>query len=63
VKAEGITGIPHLSVYAPNGAKLLGMGASFKKVRVGVLAFHETVCLRVDDDWRPHSHHSKHPPS
>jgi thiol:disulfide interchange protein len=32
VKAEGIRGIPHLSVYSSSGQKLLGMGASFKKM-------------------------------
>lgn len=32
VKAEGITGIPHLSIYNQSGKKLLGMGASFKKM-------------------------------
>ncbi|WIA22765.1 hypothetical protein OEZ86_009722 [Tetradesmus obliquus] len=32
VKAEGIRGIPHLSIYDGTAVKLLGMGASFKKV-------------------------------
>lgn len=32
VKAEGVTGIPHLSIYSSNGKKLLGMGASVKKM-------------------------------
>lgn len=32
VKAEGITGIPHLSIYSSSGTKLLGMGASAKKM-------------------------------
>ncbi|KAF6265528.1 hypothetical protein COO60DRAFT_1633636 [Scenedesmus sp. NREL 46B-D3] len=32
VKAEGIRGIPHLSLYDSTGVKLMGMGASFKKV-------------------------------
>ncbi len=32
VKNEAVTGIPHLAVYGPGGAKLLGMGASFKKL-------------------------------
>lgn len=32
VKAEGIRGIPHLSIYSSEGKKLLGMGASFKKM-------------------------------
>jgi thiol:disulfide interchange protein len=32
VKAEGIRGIPHLSIYSSSATKLLGMGASFKKM-------------------------------
>jgi hypothetical protein len=32
VKAEGVTGIPHLSIYNSSGKKLLGMGASVKKM-------------------------------
>ena len=32
VKAEGITGIPHISLYSSDGKKLVGMGASFKKM-------------------------------
>lgn len=32
VKEEGITGIPHLSIYSREGKKVLGMGASFKKI-------------------------------
>lgn len=32
VKEEGIRGIPHFSVYSNTGTKLLGMGASFKKM-------------------------------
>lgn len=32
VKAEGVTGIPHIGVYSPEGKKLLGMGASVKKM-------------------------------
>lgn len=32
VKEEGITGIPHLCIYSSDGKKLLGMGASVKKM-------------------------------
>lgn len=32
VKKEGIRGIPHLSIYTSKGTKVLGMGASFKKL-------------------------------
>lgn len=32
VKAEGIRGIPHLCIYSSSGQKVLGMGASFKKM-------------------------------
>jgi hypothetical protein len=34
VKAEGIRGIPHLSVYSSKGQKLMGSGASFKKMDI-----------------------------
>eukprot|EP00878_Enallax_costatus_P007605 GHUV01007962.1.p1 GENE.GHUV01007962.1~~GHUV01007962.1.p1 ORF type:complete len:249 (+),score=42.58 GHUV01007962.1:576-1322(+) len=32
IKREGVRGIPHLSIYNSKGAKLLGMGASFKRL-------------------------------
>jgi thiol:disulfide interchange protein len=32
IKAEGVTGIPHVGVYSKDGTKLLGMGGSIKKI-------------------------------
>lgn len=64
VKAEGIKGIPHLAVYDASGAKLFGMGASFKKVdaikrnlelvsqhRAAVAAAGVQLPLALDEDF------------
>jgi hypothetical protein len=50
VKAEGVMGIPHLSVYGSKGQKLMGMGASFNKMDIlkanlGSIAQHREAVL------------------
>lgn len=50
IKENGVRGIPHILVFGPNGKKLIGFGASFKKMD-SVKRNLETIATSEDQDF------------